>query len=657
LTNISYYVSPTTVPGSGGLNSINRTTTNSTTPAVKAQLTFTPAANTAYEVLIDGWADLDTNSVAGYVDLVDTTGKTWFTLRWRADSSEQSGAAIRPLPRMVVVPASASPVAITLQLRYYMAGAGNTNLGLRNCRLIAWALGPNDLYAVSDNTDTTTATSYQTKLALTLAAGRYLVCASAGAAITAGTPPGAHIGLNLAASTVSVLDPVRSGYATGTTYLPWRAWKDYTATAGDQAAIVWRADSGDTAGCRNAYITARLVSDLPEFWSAESAADSNTPSTSYADKTSLAVTAAAAPYLILESATVWGTVGSATIYSLTAKQTLDGADQDVIDTYPYQSGQGTQQWSHGSARVDTLTAASHTYKTRFAVSNVGLTPHIQYAGLYAVRLQGGAVQTVTGADLGAATDSGTFGKSGTVDGRDIAQATASASIGGGHAPLAGVEAAVAFDAGLIGVTPAVVGGRGASAAWQAEAQRTSGARPIRFFYGDFGARGELRCWTGYSDRTWQDVPWYGSGELIQVTAPKESTDRSRNGVTVTLSGADQAGVRSHVQDAMLADIHGRKAMIYDGWLDDLGNLIVDPVCVFAGCISSCTIAQQDDGGYMVQVQIEQELRDLDRASKFRINAASQVAIDAEDKGLEFLATIGSLKVQWGPRYYNEVKEP
>lgn len=197
--------------------------------------------------------------------------------------------------------------------------------------------------------------------------------------------------------------------------------------------------------------------------------------------------------------------------------------------------------------------------------------------------------------------------------------------------------------------------REASAAWAAEAARLTGARPVDFLEADFGPPGIFRTYTGVAPRDWNGVGWPTGGSLVELSPPRESADRRRNGITARLAARDGYG-DSLVADAMAARVGGA-ASWWRGWLEDDGGLVQDPVCLFHGEVASVRLDAGEGGGRVVVVEVEQELRDLDRAQRHRMTAASQAAIDPTDRFFEHLKDLATNKPGWGTLYYNREREP
>jgi hypothetical protein len=187
-------------------------------------------------------------------------------------------------------------------------------------------------------------------------------------------------------------------------------------------------------------------------------------------------------------------------------------------------------------------------------------------------------------------------------------------------------------------------------------KRVRGARPIWFIYADFGVAGPFRCWTGVGPRIWGGVQWNGSGELLRFSNPKESMDRQRHGIALELASTDYFNVKDHIQTALNVQVQGKPLTIWQGFIDDLGNTVNDPLVYFSGHISDMKILQDGDGGTSIRVEGEHEMRDLDRSQRYRVTMSSQALVDPTDKGLQYLNEVSNMKANFGSLYAKRVKE-
>jgi hypothetical protein len=194
--------------------------------------------------------------------------------------------------------------------------------------------------------------------------------------------------------------------------------------------------------------------------------------------------------------------------------------------------------------------------------------------------------------------------------------------------------------------------RGVDGAWQAEAE-SNRAAPVWFMDADFGPdAGFFRVWTGVGAKAFEGHDYLGGGLLVGVEAGPETADGTSSGLSFTVACRDPATLRDHVLDATLARVGG-DARLHLAWLADDGSLAGTPEPWWWGTVSKRPdVVEQPDGVVLVRVQAEEDLADLDRSARYRMTAASQVAIDAEDRGLEYRARLPHTKVLWAPRWYN-----
>lgn len=657
-----------------------RVTTANTTPQAFFQLTHKPAANATYLYLLDVWADLDSRGVGAVVDVDDGT-TLYCQQRWRPDGGEQGG--VRSLGHAFLVSYGASPPAQTFTVRHYLTATGAT-LGVRQGRLTYLRLGANDRSASGPPASPATgAATWTPRQTLTLAAGEYLLVASASVAMLTGATatPGADVRASAGATThFGDCSPFRAQTPGAANYVGWRTALDYTAAAGDVFSVDYAAEagSGATAGVRDVALCALWVPDLPALYKSEQTAEISTSATTPQVANTLAFTAAAADHLLLETAYPRQTVTGATQLAEEVALTKGGAAYDQPTVAGQIAGFGPAHQHHGRATIEVLPAGAVSYATTYRATGGNLTAYVKGRRLYAIQLTatrgayqgvgveagvapavaglGGLLYRVAGAEAVAAPDAAGDATVGRAQGVGGVQGVGVAVAGDSSIQrinTAALTVAVAVS-GSSTVAAAAVSGRGALALWSDQATRARGARPVNFVQADFGAAGVVYLWTGYGDFAWNGVTWHGGGDLLTLGDPKESVGRERNGVTVRLASRDQFQVRNHLVEALAADIHGNKARVYLGWLLDDGSLAGDPVPEFDGELSAIQIGGQEDGGLYIDVTADHETRDLDRGQRYRITAASQTTIDPNDKGLEYLADMANIKIEWGTRYYNRV---
>lgn len=172
----------------------------------------------------------------------------------------------------------------------------------------------------------------------------------------------------------------------------------------------------------------------------------------------------------------------------------------------------------------------------------------------------------------------------------------------------------------------------------------------------------LRLWTGVGTLVYQDVSWYGTGNLLQIDTIEETSEIAAKGATVTLSG-----VPSEVLSLALTEPYqGRQAKIYFGTFsrgvllqedaayilfEDGSKVVLDDrktdlTEIFAGYMDQMNI-EEAEGGSTVQLTIENKLIDLERPRTARFTNAYQKYLYPNDKGLEFVEDLQTKELFWG----------
>lgn len=88
----------------------------------------------------------------------------------------------------------------------------------------------------------------------------------------------------------------------------------------------------------------------------------------------------------------------------------------------------------------------------------------------------------------------------------------------------------------------------------------------------------IRLFSGYGTITIGGVDYLGSGKLISINPAQETAEIQANGMTVQLSGVQQADIAL----ALTEKYRGRACRLKLAFLTDAGALIGDPVPIFSG---------------------------------------------------------------------------
>ena len=199
--------------------------------------------------------------------------------------------------------------------------------------------------------------------------------------------------------------------------------------------------------------------------------------------------------------------------------------------------------------------------------------------------------------------------------------------------------------------------RDASAAFAAEAGRVTGAYEVFFLEADFGGdNGTFRAYSGIGNRAWQAVTWYATGDLLSVGEITEGADRRANGLKAELASTGDFQAQDHFRELLERPWSGGRCRLWRGWIDAAGALVADPIVAFDGRLDDASLEEAEDGTARILVQAEQELDDLDRSSRYRMNAASQKSFDPADRFFEFQSQLDQMKFTWGKLWYSRQKE-
>tara|TARA_R110001632_G_scaffold74730_1_gene170682 strand:+ start:4890 stop:5837 length:948 start_codon:yes stop_codon:yes gene_type:complete len=136
--------------------------------------------------------------------------------------------------------------------------------------------------------------------------------------------------------------------------------------------------------------------------------------------------------------------------------------------------------------------------------------------------------------------------------------------------------------------------------------------------------------------------YVGLGDLLKIGQIREATDLSANGTTVTLTGVKS----SLIAVARDEDYQGKIATIKLGAMDELSNVITNPVQLFSGFMDVMIISDSGESS-TINVSIENKLIAFDRAYVRRFTDGDQKIDYPSDKGFEFVTSIQELEIIWG----------
>jgi hypothetical protein len=154
----------------------------------------------------------------------------------------------------------------------------------------------------------------------------------------------------------------------------------------------------------------------------------------------------------------------------------------------------------------------------------------------------------------------------------------------------------------------------------------------------------LYLWTGAGELEWDGKTWLGAGSLIGISQAKESSDLTAIGLTVSLSGVDEAIISAALQELRQGQICRIYIASYS-WYPTRG-LQSTPYCFFQGRVDVPTI---DDGAdtAVVSLQLENQLVDFERERVRFYDPRTQNVYFPGDRGFDYVAAIQDQKIFWG----------
>jgi len=182
--------------------------------------------------------------------------------------------------------------------------------------------------------------------------------------------------------------------------------------------------------------------------------------------------------------------------------------------------------------------------------------------------------------------------------------------------------------------------RDATAAFLAELAKRR-LRPVIFYEGEFST-GTSRAWSGYGEKVWNGQTWQGVGHLGGISAIEETGDVKATGIVVQLTGVATENIALALGEAR----QGKPGKVWLGFLDEAGNVIVDPYLAFSGRLD---VPEIEEGAETATVRISYESRliDLERPRARRYTHEDQQIDFPGDKGFEFVPSLQDAQIVWG----------
>lgn len=184
---------------------------------------------------------------------------------------------------------------------------------------------------------------------------------------------------------------------------------------------------------------------------------------------------------------------------------------------------------------------------------------------------------------------------------------------------------------------------------------------------NFDDDNDLRLWTGFGTLHYGGVDYFGTGNLLDVSAVEETTQIAARGATLTL-----AGVPSEVISLALSQPYqGRTCKMYFGLFQrspfslqtsqanvdtyilkqDGGKILLETQLtslteIFTGYMDQMSIEEHPDYA-TIELKVENKLIDLERRRVARYTSEYQRTKYPNDKGFDFVESLQDLKLNWG----------
>ncbi|MBL4898860.1 MAG: hypothetical protein JKX76_04320 [Colwellia sp.] len=183
-------------------------------------------------------------------------------------------------------------------------------------------------------------------------------------------------------------------------------------------------------------------------------------------------------------------------------------------------------------------------------------------------------------------------------------------------------------------------GRGMSAAMLAEIEKGS----VHFVHLiKFELDTPAYITDAHKNLTYDSNEYERVGHLLSIGAVTESLDIKVNKTTITLSGIDQAFISIFLSQ----NITNKSLTIYEGFLDDSGDLVDYPLEIFTGRADNFT-CDEDTKSHQTKITITaaNHWLDWERVSGRRTNSDDQQYYFPGDLGFNFASKIIK-DLKWG----------
>ncbi len=362
--------------------SLAEASTTSTTPQVKATLTFTPDADATYWLIASG--GFVCTAAAGRATIAVHHVEEALDLLLQGGQVKESSSPLDWIPYFGIARLTfgAAPSEQTIEIRYASESDGDTTK-IRDARVLVIKADAADRFAAFDDEWQTTSTSWQDKTTLTftpVSAGDYLVIGNAAMAMDANNT--AMRG-RLNHITASVTYGDRVWYARDAWWFqPFAVMEKLTLAAEPQTfKLQFRSNSGTLCYYRDARILALRLSAFQGHAFASNQSVQTTTSASDTDVLTLTHTPAAVAHAIIA-------IGSVNTASTTVSGYLNFAKDGANQTEFVREGVNAAAYLHaGVVQRQTLVPGSTSWTWRARAETAGITVNVANLAIAVLQLE------------------------------------------------------------------------------------------------------------------------------------------------------------------------------------------------------------------------------------------------------------------------------
>ena len=137
--------------------------------------------------------------------------------------------------------------------------------------------------------------------------------------------------------------------------------------------------------------------------------------------------------------------------------------------------------------------------------------------------------------------------------------------------------------------------------------------------------------------------YLGVGQFGNVSNMTETEVLRPTSLTLSLSGVDS----NLITEALDSGDYGDVITIYNGYRQDDGTLVADPLLIWRGFFDFASISQGDQS--IVSITVQHDLAILNEIDGSRFTDEDQQVRFSGDIGFEYVADMAGLKLLWGGR--------